>query len=712
MSNVEKIRDIIGKNSSSEESQRIEKIRAILSNQEGSQSQQFLNDFGKAGIEEPGVIERSGRLVKGLGTGIGGLVDLLAIPVTGFLEDRAKLYPSKENTEFLENYKTKHLPHLRETIAKKYHELSGMPERQTGQDPLGDVIETTGEFLSPSPLTKVVNPLKGIKAATSALGKASAESVGSATALHTLPNITEEGSFGEDLAKTLIGAKAGNAAAHIPKLLPTTKNAARMAAMGSNPNTEVLDLAKKHHVDLPVNVGMNSTPLNWLSNVLSKSVFSSKKFKESLQKSNQSMLNAVKKNIDTLGVNNSEPSAAAREFNHFLSREEKEAKALVNKHYDEARNLLKPNDAVIPTHTIKTIDEMREILGRDIKSPSTHKIAGYVTQLANAWGILPKNLKLPAGFKAEDLTPVQLKVVMNAFQNNAKKIPLEKLDGVRKEIGNILGHKEEVRGMEAWLKSLRNSITQDLESSSNQTYVNKLKEANTFYKNSYANRFKEDIAESILTGSEPLYTYSKLNNVNNLALLEKVAGGSPKAKEVLDALKKTKVREVFNNAFKEEGLQVGNFARVFDKNEVNQEFLRGLVGKESYKNLREISKIAKAQIDSGKELLNTSSTAYVTSDLEKISKLGTETTAALIGLFSGNPAITLGSLGTAGARLAVPNLISRLISNPEFVKQARAFAIARKNNMKSSDKLLESLAKKANTLIKTYQYETEKEKEE
>jgi hypothetical protein len=660
---------------------------------------------------EPTALQNFGKGF--VATGVGGLADLIALPGNLAIKEMAsetnKNIAQRDSArKFLEEQLPKES--YSQMAGNKYDELMNI-KRNPNEEP--SISQTAGEILSPTPFSKFVNPIKNVGKAAKAFGKAVLESAGSATALHTLPNVTKEGSLPEDLAKTVIGAKAGSSLTNLSKALPTTKNFARIASIGADPNVEALKLAEKHGIELPVNVGMNSTPLNWGSNVLSKSVFSSKKFKESLQKSNQSMMSAVKRNIDNLGINDVEPSVAAQEFNNFLKSEENQIKSAVDVQYDDARSLLKPTDAIVPKNTIKTIDEMKEILNRDIKSPATRKVTGYVATLANAWGILPKEFKLPKGYKEGDLTPVQLDIIMKSFEKNARKIPLEKLDGVRKEINSILGHKEEVRGMEAWLKSLRNSITKDLESSTNKAYTDKLREANTFYRNSYASRFKEDIAESILNGSEPLYTYRKLNNIDNLNALERIAGESTKARELVDSLKKAKVREIFNNAFKEEGLHVGNFSRVFDKTETNQEFLKKLLGPESYKNLSEISKIAREQINSGKEILNTSSTAYVTSDLQKLSKLGIETSAALIGLFSGNPTLALGSLGSAATRIAIPNLLSRLIANPEFARMAREFAIARKNgHLKHSDVLLERLGKKTNQLIKTYQYELQKEERE
>jgi len=608
-------------------------------------------------------------------------------------------------------------PPLAERAAAKFHELTGTQAPLPGTEP--SIAQTTGEFLSPLPgVTKLQAGMKGLKAA----GKAVAGALGASAALHTLPNITEEGSVPEQIGKALLGSVTGRGALNVAKhtvpvvahpLQSLRKGAAHIASLGTEPNVEALKLAEKHGVELPLNVGMRSKALNATSNFLSKSVFASKKFTDSFNRSNKSMLDVVKKNIDISGA---EPSTASQNFKDFLSQEQKDAKKLVDVEYGNARKLLNKGDSVIPKHTIDSIHAMKEILTRDIQSPATKKVASYVIKLADSWGIAPKGAKLAKGWEKIADDPKLMGQLIDSFETKAKAIPIEKLEGVRSELGNILGHKQEVLGMENWLKGIRNSITKDFESSANKPYVQEIKKANNFYRESYAARFKEDLAESILTGDKPLYTYGKLsgpNAANNLDILERVAGQSPKAKEVLDALKKAKTREIFNSAFTEEGIKLGNFVRQFEKSEVNQELLKKLMGPEPYKNLSELSKVMREQIDSGKDMLNTSSTAYVASDLSILKKFGTETTAALIGLFSSHPSVAIGALGAAATKIAVPNLISRLMADPKFVQQARAFAIARKNgNMKHSGQLMENLGKHANEILRASAYQPGKESKE
>lgn len=473
------------------------------------------------------------------------------------------------------------------------------------------------------------------------------------------------------------------------------------ATIGAEPNVEALKLAEKHGVDLPLNVGLRSTPLNWMQNVLSKTIMSSKKFKDSMQQSNESMLRAVKKNIDTLGEDVA-PSAASQKFRDFILSEEKEANQIARAEYDTARNLLKPTDKVTPTHTAKTIEAMEEFLTRDITSPETQAVAKHVAKLAEAWGISPKGVKAATLADGSSIDPATMKKIVDKIARElpAKPISVQRLAGVRSELGDILKHPVKVLGKEKWLQSLQQSITKDLEASANQEYVAAIKHANKSYATNYASRFKQDIAESILKNDTPLYTYEQLTNTKSLDALNRIAGESPKAKDVVNSLKKAKVREIFHNAFSEDGLKMGNFSRVFDKKETSQEFIKGLLGNESYKNLSEIAKISREYTAAGRDLLNTSSTAYVASDLNKLGRVTDSVKAALIALFAANPAKAIPLIAGGASIVAVPNMVSRLLANPKFVKQARAFAVARKNgNQKYSNQLLPLLGKNASNIL-------------
>jgi hypothetical protein len=174
----------------------------------------------------------------------------------------------------------------------------------------------------------------------------------------------------------------------------------------------------------------------------------------------------------------------------------------------------------------------------------------------------------------------------------------------------------------------------------------------------------------VLTGEAPTYIFDSLKDANSVNILEKVAGNSPQAKQIVDALKKAKAREVFNNAFKEEGIHAGNYSKIFNKNETNQEYLKSLLGNKTYKNLKELSRITSATSKAGQEMLNTSSTAYTQQYINTLSKLGSGAAGAIM--------LSVGSIKTLGAgvgAIAANRYLSKLLVDDEYVRLARQFAM-------------------------------------
>jgi vacuolar-type H+-ATPase subunit H len=505
------------------------------------------------------------------------------------------------------------------------------------------------------------------------IAKKSASHIGEAAAIsgaiHGTPRITQEGSasgMAEDLVKGIAGGTAFGAG---KALLNPKQTLAHVSTLGAKPAEDVLKIAEENSIDLPVNVGLNSSPLNAMTNLLKHSPFSAEKFKESFTRANTQILNAIRKQLDKLGPDVA-PSAAGHDFNQFLKSQEKEVNKEVSKMYDEARKHLNPKDAVNITNTQETVNAMKDILNRDIKSPQTQKVTNVVAKLAQSWGILPKNIKLPKNWDNEEISPKILNQIIKAFEKETPVIPIQKLMAAKTEIGNILKHKQDVVGMERWLKSIQRSISEDISTTTNSKFKESQKLADKFYQENYASRFKEDLTNSVLNGSPPLYIYEKLKTAESVRTLEKIAGAEPKARQMVDALKKAKAREVFNNTIKEDGIHAGNYSKIFNKNEVNQEYLKELLGQDVYRNLNKLSKITSAMSKAGQDMLNTSSTAYTQQYINTLSKIGSGLAGAVM--------LSVGAtktLGAGAATVGVNQYLSRLLVDPEYVKLARQFAI-------------------------------------
>lgn len=605
---------------------------------------------------------------------------------------------------------------LREITSRLLSQAYGKELEPTENDTVGKFAHGFGEFLVPVPGSGYVKAAKmaskGIPAVTSALGKVLVKEIGmaaGATGLTQTPELSEKGStLGvlENMGKAIVGSRAGanplKAVKDIAKVPAATlqgvKNIpAKILSLGTKPNEKVFELSEKHGIELPFNVGMRGvggTTQNFVANnILNKTYTSSAKYREMLQRANESMLNAVKKNIDTLGTSELKPTEVSTDYRKFMKEQEKEAEQISRHLYDKAASVLKPTDVVIPKHTLDSIESMRELVGRDIKSPATKKVVKILGDLAESWGINPQEF----GFKDHKSFQQALKndpkmgeIVLNALNKSPRPISIERLNGVRKELGTMTGYDPDIKGVEAYLNRLKSDITKDIESSGNQEFVGAWQQANKVFREEVANRFRTDLSRSLMTGEIPKEAFNLMTTPANIKELERIAGTSLKSKEIVDALKKAKVREIFSNVLKEgeEQLAVGNFINLFKK-EKGQDILKSLLPPESYKNMVEISKIAREYQKSGQELLNTSGTAWVTADLTRTEKLIKD---AILPILGGTAYVHPGAAISAVSAMAIPNLVSRIVANPKIVSKAREYAIARQQGKdKYADTLMKQL---------------------
>jgi|SRR5271156_1146236 len=659
-----------------------------------------------------GIAQGAGSLIDLASKGVAGAMNLPAMMLEPLAKGRAMQKTPEEIQKIQEDFQAGQEV-LRNTEfankgAKLADLLAGRDLTPEQEDLVGRLLQTTGEFMTPIPGAGYIKAGKtGLGALGKVLTKEAGIAGGAATAVNT-PQLAEEGSgLGvlENMGKAIVGGRVGanplatvKGIANIPgKTLEGIKNIpAKALSLGAKPNQEVFKLAEKHGVELPFNVGMNSSPQNFLANNFLKTMFVSKNYKKALESADESMVRAVKKNIDTLGPSQLKPSEASGEYRKLLKEQEKEAESVSRELYDKAASLLKPTDKVVPKHTISSIESMRELLNRDIKSPATKKVAAKIAELADSWGINPTGPKIGFGKKPKEISATNTKLleenpefinkILDNIQHNKTPISIERLNGVRKELGTITGHDPDIKGVEAYLNRLKSDITKDIEGSANKEFVSAWKGANKVFKNAVADRFRTDMARSIMTGELPVESFNLMSNAKNIRELERIAGESPKSKEVFDALKKAKVRDIFSTTLKEEGLSTANFVNLFKK-EKGEETLQALLGPKTYKDMSEISEIALEFKKSNRELLNTSGTAMASADINRLEKL----VKTGFGVMLGTPIVGLpGAIGTA----ATPYLVSKMVANPRIVAKARAYAIARQQgNTKYAQTILNELNK-------------------
>lgn len=678
--------------------------------------------------------ERAIQGARAFGGGIGGMIDTAANANPDF--GRSLLAPQADIDEFNKVGDIEHKwpidPNqqgiqggIKKLVKSGVDKIAGQNLEADEDDSTGQIIQGTGDFLSSLviPGSGLVKAGKaGLGAATKLLAKEGSAALGASTVLNTKPKFTDEGSVGrgvEDFADALLGGRAGNklsgkaskiasdlykttAAGNLGKSIKEypLKAAGRLTSKFSNPNSEVLKLAKKHNIDLPVNVGLRNTPLNSLHNNFLKSMFAAKSYRDIYKKADEQMFNKVKSSIDTLGIDNVPPNTASARFRDFLSEEKKLVNDKVEELYSDAVLNAGKGEKVIPENSIKAINEFSSLLNRDIQAPDTLKVSKILGKLADSWGLLPKNNEAISALKKNGYdNPELLSKIFSQLSNKNKGLPsleIGRLNEVRQELGKMT-YDQDLRGATGLLSSLRKAVTKDIESSTNPEFINKWKEANRFYRKNVVTRIQSDLAHSMLTGEAPKDAFDAMSTLKGINHVEKIAGETEKGQRVFSDLKKAKVRELLKDtidgSYEDGTIRKAAFSKIFQKGEKNQEVLQKLLGKSEYDKLSDISKISEEFSKSGKELLNTSGTTPVAADYERIKDVAKSALKLVFGGVSSGYSVagSTGAFVATGAAMATPYLLSKLVSNPVFVREARIYALARKA---AKEKQAQSVLKK------------------
>lgn len=656
--------------------------------------------------------EKALHVIRGGAEDLGGQLDL-ASKISSKMGYGHPLMAPYEDIDRVETPET----HFGQSAGKLVDEISGT---DLGSQPQGKAYQDVGRFMAPNFLIPGVggyasSAAKGVKALAKNLGREAVMATGASTALNATPEIFEEGTgarLAEDIGKSMIG---GSAALKAPGLLKSltkpvqsTKNVlAKGASRFLTPDESFLAKAAKHDIEVPLNVGAHSGPANFVANNYLKTMFSSKKYNDFLKNSDESVIKAVKKHIDELGTTDLKPHEASSLYAQALKEDEKVLRKKSSKRYAQAEKMLDKSEAIVPKNTIKSLQSgpVRDLLSNLSPSSSQKKVMDRIKDISDK--LIPSEKDLPASFlKSHGHNEKLVKAALKSLKSS-KNVNAKDLINLRKSLLETLHYEPDIRGSEAFLSRIVKDLDKDISRIPNTGFLEKHREANQFFKENIGQRFRKDLAISVMKGESPRDAFNLMNSVDNIKQFQKISGETDRGKELFNALKKAKVRDIMKSSV-EGGLESGNiknasFSNLFKKGEGRNELLQELLGKKSYDNLSEIAEVADQFAKDGRQLLNTSGTAHVASDLnasKEVAKQVTKNLAYIFGTAAGgySAAGLTGAIGAVGA----PYVVSNLMSDPKFINAARAYAIARKNGQeKYANTLLKKLVPMTNAAIKS-----------
>lgn len=561
------------------------------------------------------------------------------------------------------------------------------------EDTLANISKNTGEMFLPIPGGATV---KGTQAATKAfphLAKDIGQAVGGGTVLETLKEVPVTGVQGiDDLLKSVAGMALANKAmaprnAKMVKALDTTVSEATQArpiieaalgkalSIGAKPNKALLDAAKKEGVELPFNVKLGSRWGDFFANNVFKSMFVSKAYKDVMNNAHKGMFDAFENNVNKIHPEYIEKDVASQRYKEALQGEQEVVRSEVSKLYDDAAKSLTEHDKIVPHHTLETLDAIKNKFNVPAPSEPMKFVNRRINKLLEEWSTSSEAMKA-MGDLQHNVTPEIYAQIEKKLKTNPRTIPLEKLVKQRSALLNDIDYGDKAQGIRGFIKPIIAAIDKDIMAASNKEFSTKWRAANKYYKNEWADRIKTDIARSVLEGQTPKDAIKYMGSPQEIKELSHILGNIPNKQEVMSGLKKAKFQQlVVDQVTNSDGtLSYANLANTFTKKSSMNPLLRELSG-QANEGMQRLAKISQAFVKSGKELVNPSGTALVQSDFNKIGMIMN----SILSVGAGSAALA-GYVKTAGATLATPYVLSKIVANPRYVDAAVQYALARQQH--------------------------------
>jgi hypothetical protein len=625
--------------------------------------------------EEPSFLQKAGAIGKGAISGaLGAIPDTLTLPYNlmsqlygaveeshpDIIQHARNLNPMVNLMGYTRQYMPQ-VPSVTEAVEKGISKITG----ETPEDVkhLAEGAKFAGSLVGPGGLAKGAAKLGkvGAEKALRAIGTTNAsELAGAGLAGIAMSKLQEEG-YGSPAA-ILGGIGAGGLTTGTIKGLGKLKEETipYLLSIGAKPNEQMIQNAKKLGIEPPSHVQLDSKLSSFLNNSYLKSIFSSQQYQDTIKNADQKMINSVIDKINSVNPNVLEKESASKLYRESLSEEAKKIDKHANELYDNARKFLSPQDKVKPNHTLNMIKELKSKLSATVPSSDMKFVLKRLSELSSGWGLTPKGLKAIE----KEYPPEVYSKYLESLKTTAPEIPLDQLIQQRSAFMRDIKYGAEARGAKGFMNSLISSLDKDIASSSNKEFINNWREANKFYKNEVSDRIRTDFAESLRKNEMPKEAYAYMSTPQHINELQRILGSSPASKQVMNALKRSKLQEVvLDRVTNADGsMSYANLANLFNKKSTQQGMLKSLLGDNNYKDLSEIAEIAATYNKVGKQYANPSGSALTKQDFDRI----------------GNAMTFFIGAGTLG--IVNPYMVSKIVSNPKYIDKAVKFAKARQHN--------------------------------
>lgn len=620
---------------------------------QGVDLSQFKKPEEKRGAYET-YVERPGQIAAQ--SAVAGLraiprtgLDLIKSVVTAAGGDISKLEEAQKNApDWLKNFASKAFPSYEEVRADQAKQKAYKSEKPLAQ-PEGAIergVEKFGRFIGEAPAFGGVG---GIKGAVSLGGLATGIQIGEEAEMGPIGQLAlgVAGSVIPSGAASL--AKTGAKAISSPKQTLAKGMAKFTPKESAATQKKIIENARKAGVQLDAGSITNSNMIKQMQSALAQSGLTGKPLERLKNQMQEQIVSSYKTIADDLGKAQFDSIHDAGATLQTAIKAEKDASRQQYRDiYQASKKQLSDASAVYPDRVISLIGKLEsELKPGSLKGTEQKAVLSFI-----------QDLKKDVMDAEGKLKPAKVKDLIN------DKIAIH--DIVDYEIEG--GTKELLKQM---AKEIDSTIQQY--GRENPQFAKDYKLADKKF-GEHVRTFRNKNIGAAIKAQDPRQLVGKMNTTQGIKDIKKSLEGSQYGKELFNDLARFKLDQMLMKNF-EEGMsnqiKFGTFSNVLKKAN-NREVAKELLDKEGFKRLDNLTKTSGVLAESANKFLNTSQSSVRLVDLAFAGKLMSDIGHAL----TGNP---FPLMKTGGIYVAT-NQMSKLLSDPVFLKLLEEAVIASKSN--------------------------------
>lgn len=259
-------------------------------------------------------------------------------------------------------------------------------------------------------------------------------------------------------------------------------------------------------------------------------------------------------------------------------------------------------------------------------------------------------------------------------RNVLKPVPVKSLLNVKSALNDVINY-EVQGGQKQLLKSLVGEISNLLGTigTKDKEALRLLNEAENRFA-AHAKTFRNDVLNNILVKDDPSILMNQMNSIQGIRMLRNAFAKSQDGQRMFNSIARLKFDEMIGKKMTDnvsEQLKLGTFSNLL-KNPKDKQLIKELLGQPAFSRLEKLQKLSGKLSQTASKFLNASQSFTTAIDVAVFGKLFTD-----IGfLLTGNP----WPLFKSGATLGGATYISKLISDPKFLKDVEDLILATQAN--------------------------------